>query len=80
MTKKTVTLFTRKGCHLCEKAKERIANLQKSIDFIYEENNIDEKEEWTEEYGLIIPVVMIDGKEVQYGQIDIITISKALSK
>ncbi|WP_428911045.1 glutaredoxin family protein [Niallia sp. Krafla_26] len=81
MTKRqTVTLFTRKGCHLCEKAKEVIKDLQGLIDFNFEELNIEEKDEWTENFGLKIPVVMINGNEVQYGQIDKITISKALSQ
>jgi glutaredoxin len=78
--KPTVTLFTRKGCHLCEKAKEVIYDLQKRIDFHYEECNIETKEEWTENYGLMIPVVLINGKEIQYGQIDQPTLSKAFTK
>jgi len=79
MSKKhTVTLFTKKGCHLCEKAKEVIDELQERIGFIYEECDIEEKDEWTEAYGLKIPVVFIDGKEIQYGQIDKTIIKKAL--
>ena len=77
--KPTVTLFTRKGCHLCEKAKEVIDDLQKKIDFTYEECDIEKKEEWTEHYGLMIPVVLINGKEIQYGQIDGETLSKAFA-
>ena len=78
--KPTVTLFTRKGCHLCEKAKEVIEELQKRIDFTYEECDIETKDEWTENYGLMIPVVLINGKEIQYGQIDGSTLSKAFAK
>ena len=78
--KPTVTLFTRKGCHLCEKAKEVIDDLQKKIDFTYEECDIETKDKWTENYGLMIPVVLINGKEIQYGQIDGTTLSKALAK
>lgn len=78
--RQTVTLFTRKGCHLCEKAKEVIEVLHGRFDFIYEELDIEEKDEWIERYGLMIPVVMMDGKEIQYGQIDKTTLIKALSK
>lgn len=78
--KPKVTLFTRKGCHLCEKGKEVIEDLRKSIDFIYEENDIDQRDEWTEKYGLMIPVVMIDDVEIQFGIIDKKTIWKALSR
>jgi len=76
----TVTLFTRNGCHLCEKAKEIIFSLKKEFHFDYEEYDIEERDEWTEEYGLMIPVVLIDGKEVQYGQIDQTLLYKAFSK
>ncbi len=76
----TVTLFTRKGCHLCEQAKEIIFSLKKELNFNYEECDIEERDEWTEAYGLMIPVVLIDGKEVQYGQIDKITLYEAFSK
>lgn len=78
--KPTVTLFTRKGCHLCDKAKEVIEDLQSKINFNYEECDIETKDEWTENYGLMIPVVLINGKEIQYGQIDRTTLSNALAK
>ncbi|WP_394234629.1 glutaredoxin family protein [Niallia oryzisoli] len=75
----TVTLFTRNGCHLCEMAKEIIVELKEEFGFDYEECDIEERDEWTEAYGLMIPVVLIDGKEVQYGQIDKIALYKAFS-
>jgi glutaredoxin len=78
--KPTVTLFTRKGCHLCEKAKEVIHDLGTKINFHYEEYDIEAKEEWTENYGLMIPVVLINGKEIQYGRIDGTTLSKVFEK
>ena len=39
-------------------------------DFAYEERDISLNDDWTEKYGLMIPVVEIDGKEVQYGQVE----------
>jgi glutaredoxin len=80
LEKSKVTLFTRKGCHLCEKAKEVIEELHTSVDFFYEEHDIDEKDEWIERYGLMIPVILIDSKEIQFGRIDRITVEKALLK
>ena len=77
--KPTVTLFTRRGCHLCEKAKEVIDDLQTKIDFTYEECDIEMKDEWTENYGLMIPVVLVNGKEIQYGQINEKALRKALA-
>ena len=81
MTKKpTLILYTRHGCHLCEKAKEVISALQGEFDFDYNECDIELKDEWTEKYGLMIPVVAINEEEVQYGRIDKTLLCKALTE
>ena len=80
MTKKPILiLYTRHGCHLCEQAKEVISALQREFDFDYNECDIELKDEWTEKYGLMIPVVTIDEVEVQYGRIDKTLLCKALT-
>jgi len=66
---KQVTLYTRGRCPLCEKAKQILLELQKEIPFQFIEHDIEEKDEWTEEYGLMIPVVFVGDKMVDYGQI-----------
>lgn len=78
--KPNLTFYTRNGCHLCDKAMDIIFDLQNEFEFTIEERNIEEKDEWTERYGLMIPVVIINGKEVQYGPIDRATISGALKE
>lgn len=65
-----VRLYTRKACPLCDKAKEILLELQKEQSFKYIEIDIAESDHLTEKYGLIIPVVEVEGKEVQYGKID----------
>lgn len=55
-------------------------NLKQEFDFIYRELDIDTSDELTEKYGLMIPVVEIDGQEVQYGQIDPITLEEVFRK
>lgn len=79
MTKPILTFYTRNGCHLCEQAKTIIDELKRELDFTYEECDIERKDKWTELYGLMIPVVMKDGIEVQYGNIDKETLRKAFS-
>ncbi|MBP2240319.1 glutaredoxin [Cytobacillus eiseniae] len=80
MKKSTLVLYTRDRCMLCEKAKKIIVELQNKYDFLLEEIDIDSSDELTEKYGIMIPVVEIDGKEVQYGQIDEWTLSEAFSE
>lgn len=78
--KPIITLYTRNGCHLCETAKEIIDDLRNAVDFDYKECDIALDDEWTEKYGLMIPVVMIDGEEIQYGHVDKSTLFKALTE
>ena len=80
VTKPTLTLYTRNGCHLCEKAKEVIRSLQGEFDFEYKECDIALKDEWTEKYGLMIPVVTLNEKEIQYGTIEKTRLYKAFAE
>lgn len=75
-----VKLYTKHRCHLCEKAKEIILELKEKWNFQYIEVDIYESDDLIEKYGLMIPVVEIDGEEVQYGQIDKKFISETLTR
>lgn len=70
MSQTVMTLYTRKGCLLCEDAKKVILELQKDWNFTLEEMDIEQSDELTEQYGLMIPVVQIDGELAAFGQID----------
>jgi glutaredoxin len=78
MNKPTLTFYTRKKCPLCDKAKVTIDELHKELDFDLIEKDIDESDELTEKYGLMIPVVEIDGEEVEFGHVNKIVISNRL--
>ncbi|UOE55020.1 glutaredoxin family protein [Bacillus sp. CMF12] len=80
MKQPEIVFYTRSRCPLCDKAKEVIVELKKEYDFTLIEKDIDESDELTEKYGLMIPVVEIDGSEVQFGHIDAITLSEALTE
>ena len=66
MDKPPAILYTRKGCHLCEEAH----SLLQQHGFTVELVDIDLNQELRERYGLIIPVVVIGGKERFRGRID----------
>ncbi|WP_137744352.1 glutaredoxin family protein [Robertmurraya siralis] len=76
--KTIVKLYTRNGCHLCEKAKAILLKLKERYDFQYIEADIDKSDELTEKYGMMIPVVEINGEEVQFGQIDELFVEQVL--
>jgi glutaredoxin len=78
--KKTVKLYSRPGCHLCESARVILEELQQQYHFTIEEINIDLDDELIEKYGIMIPVVVLDGEELQYGRINKTFISEAFSR
>lgn len=67
MSQTTITLYTRKSCPLCDKAKDTLLELKEEWNFHLEEIDIETSDELTERYGLMIPVVLIDGEEAGYG-------------
>ncbi|WP_223592074.1 glutaredoxin family protein [Neobacillus bataviensis] len=75
-----ITLYTRNRCPLCEKAKAELLELKKEWDFELKEIDIEQSDELTELYGLMIPVVHLDGEEVAYGMINKFDISNRLQE
>ncbi|MBA4537067.1 glutaredoxin family protein [Bacillus aquiflavi] len=76
----TITFYTRVQCPLCVEAKTVLTELQKETSFTIEEINIADSDHLTEKYGLKIPVIEINGREVQYGKIDQFTILNYLNQ
>jgi glutaredoxin len=80
MPQTVITFYTRKRCPLCEKAKKLILELKVEWNFTLEEIDIDESDELTELYGMMIPVVHINGEEVAFGIINKFDISNRLQE
>jgi glutaredoxin len=80
LSQTVITLYTRKCCPLCEKAKETILELKEEWNFQLEEFDIEESDELTERYGLMIPVVHIDGEEAAFGFVNKFDISNRLQE
>lgn len=78
MLQTVITLFTRNGCHLCEKAMAVLLELKEEWNFMLEEIDIASSDELTERYGLMIPVACIDGEVAAFGQINKFDISNRL--
>ncbi len=58
-----VTLFTRKGCCLCDDAKSVLAAARDRTAFDYEEIDIDQQAEYLAVYNEEVPVIAIDGRK-----------------
>lgn len=59
-----VTIYSRRNCHLCEIAKQRVENVRRDLAFEVEEVDISTDPGLTATYGERIPVVAVDGDEV----------------
>nr|WP_077625290.1 glutaredoxin family protein [Sediminibacillus massiliensis] len=66
-----VTLYTKENCPLCDEAKELLQALRMEEDFELEEVDIYQDDQLLEEYQLMIPVVAVEGQDVDYGQINL---------
>ena len=60
----SVVLYSRPGCHLCDEARAVIEAVRASVDFAFEEVDIERDDALVREYGIRIPVVAIDGEEL----------------
>ena len=56
-----VTLYTRKGCCLCDDAKRVLMDARSRAQFAYEEIDIDSDAEFVRLYNDEVPVIAIDG-------------------
>jgi glutaredoxin len=65
-----LTLLTRPGCHLCEVASVALDRVAAKSGEAWTEVDISGDPELEDEYGLRIPVVLLDGAEHGYWQVD----------
>ncbi len=73
-----VTLYGRKGCHLCDVARLQLRALQQTLPFHIDDVNIEGDEELERKYMLEIPVIEIGGAVVSQGQIDLGVVRAAI--
>lgn len=69
-----VTLLTRAGCGLCEKAHVQLTEICAGFDASIETIDVDEaaatRPELRAQYGDLLPVVLLDGREHGYWEVD----------
>lgn len=59
-----IHFYTKQHCPLCEKAKELLSLLQRTYPFKLEERDIYTNDQWLEAYQIRIPVVDINGQQL----------------
>jgi glutaredoxin len=61
---RTITFYTRVGCHLCEEAERVLRQEQVATPFRLELVDIDRDPELARRYGVRVPVVAVDGEDL----------------
>ena len=59
----TLTLYSRPGCHLCDEMKAVVKNVARTIPLSLEEIDISTDPALEAQYGLEIPVLLVEGKK-----------------
>lgn len=75
-----LTLYTKKGCSLCDKAKETIRKVASDVPLDYEEFDITKDPATYEKYRWSIPVLAIDGKEQFVTKVSEVWLRRALQE
>lgn len=63
-TRPTLVLYSRRGCHLCDLAKDVIDNLHRRLAFDVEVRDVDEDANWLEAFGDQVPVGFVGKRKV----------------
>lgn len=64
MVASRVELYTRRGCHLCEEAKDALLRLRDELPFALIEIDVDSDPALQQDYGLLVPVILVDGRRI----------------
>ena len=68
---KSVTVYSRSGCHLCEIAIDRISSVINDYNFTLDIILIDQNSELEKEFGEQVPVILINNKIHDYWRVDL---------
>jgi glutaredoxin len=75
-----VTLVSRAGCHLCEAAERTLRAMSAELGFAYREIDVDASQVLRDEFSDRVPVILVDGREHGYWQVEEARLRKALNR
>lgn len=75
-----VTLYTRKGCHLCEEAKSQMAPLLREFGARLREVDIDADETLRARYDVDVPVIFLGERKVAKHRLDLAQFRRQLER
>lgn len=75
-----IELFGRAACTLCDEARDLILGICEETGETFTELDVDSDPTLRNEYGELVPVVLVDGEQVGYWRIDPKRLRAALAK
>ncbi len=78
--KNVITIYSRQGCHLCERAQEVLEAMVDELKFEIEVKYIDGDVELEKLYGEQIPVIHIDGEHHDFWKVTPVRFRSSLQK
>jgi glutaredoxin len=75
---RAVELLSREGCHLCDDARRLVERVTADAGLGFTETDVDTDPALRAEFGDLVPVVRVDGKELGYWRIDEHRLRRAL--
>jgi len=74
-----VTVVSRQGCHACEVAEADVERICADLGVDWSVSDVDADPELRAEYGDRVPVILIDGEEHGYWQVEEDRLRRALT-
>lgn len=74
-----MVLVGRSGCHLCEQAVTVVAQVVAEAGETWELVDVDGDPDLRARYGEMVPVVLVDGRQVDFHRIDVGRVRDALA-
>ncbi|HEX5121428.1 MAG TPA: glutaredoxin family protein [Pseudonocardiaceae bacterium] len=75
-----VTVVTRVGCHLCERAEAEVARICDELSVPWSTVDVDGDVDLRAEYGDMVPVILIDGAQHGYAEVEEARFRRALAR
>lgn len=65
-----ITLLVRQDCHLCEQAADVVQQVASEQGASWQQTDVDTDPELRAEYGDLVPVLLVDGREISHFGVD----------
>jgi glutaredoxin len=73
-----VVMYTRQGCHLCERAWAQLEEARRSYGFALRQVDVDAEPELVRQYGECVPVVTVNGRVRFRGVVNLVLLRRLL--